>query len=157
MENILSSVTSDLLSANTNIQSILSRNPAVANRDLEGAIRCNLIGFEGLVSVSTKRYQFASGEREARVISITPYNRTVDWLVTFKRLIMGVQFQGIGCNEDRVTRYVLGQLSNNDPNYALARTETDQALAEGRRLVVAVTHNDIKIEFERSHEGCAIM
>jgi len=149
---------SNILNIDTNVQNLLVINPTVADDALRGAIRCNLVGFLGEVSVSTKRYRFAVGEKEARVIYLTPYNWKIeDGMVSLKRFLVGVKFQGDKGDENRITNYVLGQLEYKDPNYKIAKKETDTALSEGRRLTIAVTTDDIHIDFEKDHGGCILL
>jgi hypothetical protein len=154
-ENIMSGIVTTAINPDTSIQTLLLRNPSVADVHLKGAIKCNLVN-DANVSVQTKIYQFAVGKKEARVIYITPYKWT-DGIRSLKRFLVGVKFQGNLGDENRITNYVLGKLAYKDPNYEIAKRETDRALEEGRRLIIAVTEDDIKIEFEKDQGGCSVM
>ncbi len=165
MSGLVANVAYAVSNTDTNIQSVLLHNPGVADEDLRGAIKCNLIGFKGRVSVETKPYKFATGNKEARVIYITSYAWGADGLISLKRLLAGVKFQEHAGpldekeeRDNRITKYVLGVLRHSDSSYEIAKQEADAAFKEGRRLTIAVTSNDFALSFESNADGlCTII
>lgn len=139
---------------------IITHNPNVRDEDLAGAIKCNLVGFEGVVQVATKTHSFAVGKKEARVIYLTPYGNYSDWLVSLKRSLAGVNFEALSNNGARITEYVLGLLPLNTEAYRQAKQETDQAFEQKRRLIIAISTDcrHLAIEIDQDRGGlCAIM
>ncbi len=139
---------------------IITHNPTVRDKDLEGAIKCNLIGFSGLVQVASKTYSFAVGSRAARVIYITPYGNLQDWLVSIKRSLGGVQFASLSNEGAHITQYVLGLLPLNTAEYRQAQQETEQAFEQKRRFIIAIATDcsDLAIEIDQNKSGtCTII
>jgi len=139
---------------------IITHNPTVKDEALAGAIKCNLVGFEGLVQVATKTHSFAVGDREARVIYITPYGGVGDWLVSIKRSLAGVEFKTLSHNGAHITEYVLGLLPLNTVEYQQAQRETNQAFEQKRRFIIAISTDccHLSIEIDQNKDGiCIIM
>jgi len=139
---------------------IITHNPMVKDEALAGAIKCNLVGFEGLVKVATKTYAFAVEKKESRVIYVTPYGNIKDWLVSVKRSLAGVKFENLSNNGSHITEYVLGLLALNSDEYRQAEKETNEAFEQKRRFIIAISNDclSLNIEIDQSKDGiCCII
>ena len=89
---------------------ILYYHPNVRDEDLAGTIRANMIDFKGTVNVATKIHRFGIYNQNSKVIYITTYGNTANFLVSIKRALAGVEFQTLENNGSHITNYVLGLL-----------------------------------------------
>lgn len=137
---------------------ILYANPTISNKALEGVIEANIVGFTGIIHVATKTHSFATGNKNARIISISPYGDIQNLLVSLKRLLVGVTFQPLPNNGQHITDYVLGLLQEGSREYLQAQTETNQAFDQGRRLVIAIATDcsDIAVTLDQNEGFCRI-
>lgn len=137
---------------------LLRTNPTVSDKALAGVVEANLVGFTGVVSVATKVHRFATGDKLARVIYITPYDSFADFLVNLKRVLVGVEFPQIENNGTHISGYVLGLLPINSPAYNQARREAETAFNQGRRFILAITNDcrDLGVYLEPS-SGCVLI
>lgn len=143
----------------TTVPLTLTRNPTISDKALAGVIEANITGFDGTISVVSKVYTFAAGKFSSRVIYITPYGKTVDFLVSVKRLIGGVEFDALTNNGSHITEYVLGVLKEGTPEYQKAEQETLEALEQKRRFTIAISTDcqNLSITIDQNQGACTIL
>ena len=137
---------------------ILNGNPTISNKALSGVIEANIVEFTGTISVVTKTHQFATGNKNARIIYISPYGNIQNLLVNLKRLLVGVSFNTLQNNGQHITDYVLGLLTEGSQEYLQAQEETNQAFNQGRRIVIAIATDcsDISVTLDQNKRPCTI-
>ena len=137
---------------------LLMHNPNVTNRALAGVIEANLVGFEGRIEVAAKIHRFATGDKDSRIIYVSPYGSFVDFVVNVKRFLAGVQFESLTNNGAHITSYVLGVLQFHTDEYREAQAETKKAFEQGRRFTIAIPNNcsDLSIELDDDKGACQL-